>query len=116
MIALALAVSLSFAWDPVTNATTYALYLNNSNYYTGSNTFCTVQVEPLVSYRAEATAINSAGESDRSEPLFVSMRPVTIYLEHSALSTGPWQVAQTNTAYMVESNLTIFYRARMAVP
>lgn len=117
MLALFLAAAtISFAWNPVTNATSYALYLNNSNYYTGASPFCTVQVQPLVSYRAEVTAINSFGESDRGLPLTALVRPVTLYFERSLSVTGQWQVAQTNTAYMVETEPVRFYRARMGIP
>lgn len=116
MIAFALAATLGFAWNPDPIARVYVIYLNNQVAYVGSNTTCEVSVEPRVAYRAELTAISWLGdEGERTGPLLVSVRPVTLYFERSQSVAGSWGVTQTNVAYMAETGSVSFYRARMAV-
>jgi len=74
ILPLAAERTVTFAWDPTGDATSYTLYINGVPAGTTSNTEITVQI-PDGRTLANVTGSNIAGESEKSATLVVPPAP-----------------------------------------
>jgi hypothetical protein len=66
--------TVTFAWDACVDATSYTLYINGVAVASTANTEVTVQI-PDGRTNANVTAVNIAGESEKSTTLVVPAAP-----------------------------------------
>jgi hypothetical protein len=98
---------LSFAWDAVTNATSYQVIVRYSGVETQRISTATNWIvvsnltADLDNYRFSCVATNDAGVSDESER--APLHHITI-LESSVSPAGPWSLLTTNSFWSLDPN------------